>query len=87
MKGLFNYETAYRVYTRLCLDDFVKDNILRIIKHLSRLPLHLQHILGQRRVLFNLSQAAPLSKTKLKCQQPGLLPKTLMTHMSLKQSR
>ncbi|KAH7312157.1 hypothetical protein B0I35DRAFT_356233 [Stachybotrys elegans] len=27
MKGLFNYETAYRRYTRLCLEDFVKDNI------------------------------------------------------------
>ncbi|KAH7161574.1 hypothetical protein EDB81DRAFT_349110 [Dactylonectria macrodidyma] len=27
MKGLFNYETAYRKYTRLCLEDFVKDNI------------------------------------------------------------
>lgn len=28
MKGLFNYETAYRKYTRLCLEDFVKDNII-----------------------------------------------------------
>lgn len=27
MKGLFNYETAYRQYTRLCLEDFVSDNI------------------------------------------------------------
>lgn len=27
MKGLFNYETAYRKYTRLCLEDFMKDNI------------------------------------------------------------
>jgi adenosine deaminase CECR1 len=27
MKGLFNYETAYREYTRLCLLDFVDDNI------------------------------------------------------------
>ncbi|KAH7151685.1 hypothetical protein B0J13DRAFT_246328 [Dactylonectria estremocensis] len=27
MKGLFNYETAYRKYTRMCLEDFVKDNI------------------------------------------------------------
>ncbi|EGX94640.1 adenosine deaminase [Cordyceps militaris CM01] len=27
MKGLFNYETAYRKYTRLCLEDFVRDNI------------------------------------------------------------
>lgn len=27
MKGLFNYETAYRKYTRLCLEDFVKDSI------------------------------------------------------------
>ena len=27
MKGLFNYETAYRRYTRLCLEDFVDDNI------------------------------------------------------------
>lgn len=27
MKGLFNYETAYREYTRLCLQDFVRDNI------------------------------------------------------------
>ncbi|KAI9151973.1 Adenosine deaminase 2 [Paramyrothecium foliicola] len=27
MKGLFNYETAYRRYTRLCLEDFLKDNI------------------------------------------------------------
>lgn len=27
MKGLFNYETAFRTYTRLCLEDFVKDNI------------------------------------------------------------
>lgn len=27
MKGLFNYETAYRVYTRLCLEDFARDNI------------------------------------------------------------
>lgn len=28
MKGLFNYETAYRRYTRLCLEDFVKDGIM-----------------------------------------------------------
>ncbi|KAH8761638.1 hypothetical protein F5883DRAFT_464660, partial [Diaporthe sp. PMI_573] len=27
MKGLFNYETAYRKYTRKCLEDFVSDNI------------------------------------------------------------
>ncbi|KAG6034542.1 hypothetical protein E4U41_006502 [Claviceps citrina] len=27
MKGLFNYETAYRQYTRRCLEDFVRDNI------------------------------------------------------------
>lgn len=27
MKGLFNYETAYRKYTRLCLEDFMADNI------------------------------------------------------------
>ncbi|ROW08424.1 hypothetical protein VMCG_03294 [Cytospora schulzeri] len=27
MKGLFNYETAYRTYTRRCLEDFVADNI------------------------------------------------------------
>ncbi|KAG7117596.1 Adenosine deaminase AGSA like protein [Verticillium longisporum] len=27
MKGLFNYETAYRKYTRLLLEDFVRDNI------------------------------------------------------------
>lgn len=27
MKGLFNYETAYRKYTRACLEDFVGDNI------------------------------------------------------------
>lgn len=27
MKGLFNYETAYREYTRKCLADFVRDNI------------------------------------------------------------
>lgn len=27
MKGLFNYESAYRKYTRLCLEDFMKDNI------------------------------------------------------------
>ncbi len=27
MKGLFNYETAYREYTTLCLKDFVDDNI------------------------------------------------------------
>lgn len=27
MKGLFNYETAYRVYTRMCLEDFARDNI------------------------------------------------------------
>lgn len=27
MKGLFNYETAYRRYTRLCLEDFVRDGI------------------------------------------------------------
>ncbi|KAL7919055.1 hypothetical protein ACQKWADRAFT_213843 [Trichoderma austrokoningii] len=27
MKGLFNYETAYRSYTRQCLEDFARDNI------------------------------------------------------------
>ena len=27
MKGLFNYKTAYRRYTRQCLDEFVADNI------------------------------------------------------------
>jgi len=27
MKGLFNYERAYRTYTRLCLEDFSDDNI------------------------------------------------------------
>lgn len=27
MKGLFNYETAYREYTRQCLIEFVDDNI------------------------------------------------------------
>lgn len=27
MKGLFNYERAYREYTRRCLEDFVADNI------------------------------------------------------------
>ncbi|KAF4450695.1 hypothetical protein F53441_6236 [Fusarium austroafricanum] len=27
MKGLFNYATAYKRYTRLCLEDFMKDNI------------------------------------------------------------
>jgi adenosine deaminase CECR1 len=27
MKGLFNYQTAYREYTKLCLADFVRDNI------------------------------------------------------------
>ncbi|RFU81563.1 hypothetical protein TARUN_657 [Trichoderma arundinaceum] len=27
MKGLFNYETAYRTYTQRCLEDFVRDNI------------------------------------------------------------
>lgn len=27
MKGLFNYATAYQRYTRLCLEDFMKDNI------------------------------------------------------------
>ncbi|KAL2162102.1 hypothetical protein VTH06DRAFT_7887 [Thermothelomyces fergusii] len=27
MKGLFNYKTAYRQYTRLCLEEFVADNI------------------------------------------------------------
>lgn len=27
MKGLFNYETAYRTYTRKCLEDFMADNI------------------------------------------------------------
>jgi adenosine deaminase CECR1 len=27
MKGLFNYETAYRRYTQLCLEDFMRDNI------------------------------------------------------------
>ncbi|RCI16655.1 hypothetical protein L249_3296 [Ophiocordyceps polyrhachis-furcata BCC 54312] len=28
MKGLFNYETAYRTYTRLFLEDLVRDNIM-----------------------------------------------------------
>lgn len=27
MKGLFNYERAYRAYTYQCLQDFVRDNI------------------------------------------------------------
>ncbi|KAK0708298.1 adenosine/AMP deaminase [Lasiosphaeris hirsuta] len=27
MKGLFNYETAYKEYTQLCLQEFVDDNI------------------------------------------------------------
>lgn len=27
MKGLFNYETAYRTYTYECLKDFARDNI------------------------------------------------------------
>ncbi|KAL7904519.1 hypothetical protein GGI35DRAFT_463087 [Trichoderma velutinum] len=27
MKGLFNYEKAFRIYTRLCLEDFLRDNI------------------------------------------------------------
>ncbi|KAI2621328.1 hypothetical protein GGS21DRAFT_535952 [Xylaria nigripes] len=27
MKGLFNYETAFRQYTRRCLEEFVKDNV------------------------------------------------------------
>ncbi|KAK1759589.1 putative adenosine amp deaminase protein [Echria macrotheca] len=27
MKGLFNYETAYTKYTRLCLEEFAQDNI------------------------------------------------------------
>jgi adenosine deaminase CECR1 len=27
MKGLFNYETAYRRYTQLCLKEFVRENI------------------------------------------------------------
>ncbi|KAL7904326.1 Metallo-dependent hydrolase [Trichoderma velutinum] len=27
MKGLFNYEKAFRLYTRLCLEDFLRDNI------------------------------------------------------------
>ncbi|KAM0454872.1 hypothetical protein ACHAPV_008245 [Trichoderma viride] len=27
MKGLFNYATAYRSYTRQCLEDFARDNI------------------------------------------------------------
>ena len=27
MKGLFNYETAYRRYTRLFLEDLMRDNI------------------------------------------------------------
>ncbi|KAB5566552.1 hypothetical protein GE09DRAFT_738753 [Coniochaeta sp. 2T2.1] len=27
MKGLFNYETAYRKYTRKCLEEFVRDKI------------------------------------------------------------
>lgn len=27
MKGLFNYETAYKEYTKKCLEDFVDDNI------------------------------------------------------------
>ncbi|KAH9907141.1 Metallo-dependent hydrolase [Xylariomycetidae sp. FL2044] len=28
MKGLFNYETAFRQYTRACLEEFVRDNVL-----------------------------------------------------------
>ncbi|KAI0169204.1 Metallo-dependent hydrolase [Hypoxylon sp. FL1284] len=28
MKGLFNYEKAFRAYTRKCLEEFVKDNVL-----------------------------------------------------------
>jgi adenosine deaminase CECR1 len=27
MKGLFNYETAYREYTHRCLQEFIDDNI------------------------------------------------------------
>ncbi|KAI1278278.1 hypothetical protein F5Y07DRAFT_361264 [Xylaria sp. FL0933] len=27
MKGLFNYETAFRRYTRQCLEEFVRDNV------------------------------------------------------------
>src|ERR1700712_4087440 len=27
MKGLFAYESAFRNYTRACIEDFVKDNI------------------------------------------------------------
>ncbi|KAI1504763.1 hypothetical protein F5X99DRAFT_405764 [Biscogniauxia marginata] len=27
MKGLFNYETAFRAYTRKCLEEFVRDNV------------------------------------------------------------
>ncbi|KAI1766926.1 Metallo-dependent hydrolase [Hypoxylon sp. FL1150] len=27
MKGLFNYERAFRAYTRKCLEEFIKDNI------------------------------------------------------------
>ncbi|KAI0382192.1 Metallo-dependent hydrolase [Hypomontagnella monticulosa] len=27
MKGLFNYEKAFRAYTRKCLEEFVKDNV------------------------------------------------------------
>ncbi|KAI0437603.1 hypothetical protein F4803DRAFT_538021 [Xylaria telfairii] len=27
MKGLFNYESAFRQYTRRCLEEFVKDNV------------------------------------------------------------
>lgn len=27
MKGLFNYESAFRAYTRACIEDFINDNI------------------------------------------------------------
>lgn len=27
MKGLFNYEKAFRAYTRKCLEEFVKENV------------------------------------------------------------
>lgn len=27
MKGLFNYETAFRAYTEACIEDFINDNI------------------------------------------------------------
>jgi adenosine deaminase CECR1 len=27
MKGLFNYETAFKAYTEACIEDFINDNI------------------------------------------------------------